>query len=68
MSKCPFCHFENESGALFCEQCKSDLGWAEPNPVQPAPESANGAAAPVVAHEVAEAAFAEPIHAAAVVR
>ena len=22
---CPFCHFENEDGALFCEQCKSDL-------------------------------------------
>jgi hypothetical protein len=26
MLKCPFCHFENEDGALFCEQCKSDLG------------------------------------------
>src|SRR5262245_55404940 len=25
MLKCPFCHFENEDGALFCEQCKSDL-------------------------------------------
>ncbi|MBI1859455.1 MAG: hypothetical protein HYR96_00875 [Deltaproteobacteria bacterium] len=25
MVKCPFCHFENEDGALFCEQCKSDL-------------------------------------------
>lgn len=22
---CPFCHYENEDGALFCEQCKSDL-------------------------------------------
>src|SRR5438128_1906221 len=30
MLKCPFCHFENEDGALFCEQCKSDLGLAEP--------------------------------------
>jgi predicted component of type VI protein secretion system len=29
MSKCPFCNFENEDGALFCEQCKTDLG-AEP--------------------------------------
>jgi hypothetical protein len=28
MVKCPFCHFENEEGALFCEQCKSDLGAA----------------------------------------
>jgi hypothetical protein len=25
MIKCPFCQFENEEGALFCEQCKSDL-------------------------------------------
>src|SRR4051812_8963967 len=23
--KCPFCGFNNEDGALFCEQCKSDL-------------------------------------------
>jgi hypothetical protein len=30
MLKCPFCHFENEDGALFCDQCKSDLGLAEP--------------------------------------
>jgi hypothetical protein len=33
MVKCPFCHFENEDGALFCEQCKSDLappGGADP--------------------------------------
>jgi hypothetical protein len=25
MIKCPFCNFENEDGALFCEQCKSDV-------------------------------------------
>src|SRR5690349_19856843 len=25
MTKCPFCHYENEDGSLFCEQCKSDL-------------------------------------------
>jgi hypothetical protein len=30
MVKCPFCQFENEDGALFCEQCKSDLGLVEP--------------------------------------
>ncbi|HEY1858856.1 MAG TPA: FHA domain-containing protein [Gemmataceae bacterium] len=30
MVKCPFCHFDNEDGALFCEQCKSDLGVPEP--------------------------------------
>src|SRR5260370_19419335 len=26
MNKCPFCQFENETGATFCEQCKSDIG------------------------------------------
>lgn len=26
MVRCPFCQFDNEDGALFCEQCKSDLG------------------------------------------
>ncbi len=26
MIKCPFCQFDNEDGAIFCEQCKSDLG------------------------------------------
>ncbi len=25
MPRCPFCQYENEEGALFCEQCKSDL-------------------------------------------
>jgi hypothetical protein len=30
MVKCPFCHFDNEDGALFCEQCKSDLAGVEP--------------------------------------
>ena len=30
MLKCPFCNFENEDGALFCEQCKSDLGSVAP--------------------------------------
>ena len=29
MMKCPFCQYDNEDGALFCEQCKSDLGAAE---------------------------------------
>jgi len=28
MVKCPFCGFDNEDGALFCEQCKSDLSSA----------------------------------------
>ncbi|HWY85131.1 MAG TPA: FHA domain-containing protein [Gemmataceae bacterium] len=34
MTKCPFCGFDNEDGALFCEQCKSDLSAA------PAPAAA----------------------------
>src|SRR4051794_1431528 len=68
MSKCPYCHFENEAGALFCEQCKSDLGWVEPNAIRPAPEPVNGAATPAEAAEhAAVAAVAEPVHAAAVV-
>ncbi len=25
MVRCPFCQYENEEGALYCEQCKSDL-------------------------------------------
>jgi hypothetical protein len=29
MLNCPFCQFENEDGALFCEQCKSDLSMAD---------------------------------------
>jgi hypothetical protein len=33
MLKCPFCHFDNEDGALFCEQCKSDLGSTPAAPV-----------------------------------
>ncbi|MBM4069513.1 MAG: FHA domain-containing protein [Planctomycetes bacterium] len=33
MLKCPFCSFENEEGALFCEQCKSDLSGVDPVPM-----------------------------------
>jgi hypothetical protein len=36
MLKCPFCNFDNEEGALFCEQCKSDLSGVEPTPASPA--------------------------------
>jgi hypothetical protein len=44
MIRCPFCHFENEEGALFCEQCKSDLGAMTP---EPAPEAMPMAAEPI---------------------
>ncbi|MEY4614732.1 MAG: hypothetical protein RL179_2705 [Planctomycetota bacterium] len=37
MVVCPFCHFSNEDGALFCEQCKSDLAGVESGPVPEAP-------------------------------
>jgi hypothetical protein len=51
MITCPFCQFQNEDGALFCDQCKSDLGATEPataHPAQvtPAPEIAQGLAGP----------------------
>jgi hypothetical protein len=68
MSKCPYCHFENEAGALFCEQCKSDLGWVEPGAVQQAGEPVTAAAVSEPVHgEIAESAVAEPVHAAAIV-
>jgi hypothetical protein len=44
MVKCPFCHYDNEDGALFCEQCKSDLASVEPA----------AAAVPVAAAEIVE--------------
>src|SRR2546426_12342842 len=37
MVKCPFCAFANEDGALFCEQCKSDISSVAPAPVPPPP-------------------------------
>ena len=35
MVKCPFCGFANEDGALFCEQCKSDISSVAPTPAAP---------------------------------
>ena len=73
MTKCPFCHFENEDGALFCEQCKSDLAGVEMTaPVHseqpafgsPLPAAAMETAplvAPVVEAYVAEAIVAEAV-------
>ena len=51
MIRCPFCHFENEEGALFCEQCKSDLAGVEPAIPSVLPIEA---AIPVAAAEVIE--------------
>jgi hypothetical protein len=63
MVKCPFCGFANEDGALFCEQCKSDISNVAPAPSVPAsphptpmPESVPPAAdAPVMAAIVEDA-------------
>ena len=55
MLKCPFCHFDNEEGALFCEQCKSDLAGAVAVPV--------AHAEPVEAIPTAEALPVEPYEA-----
>jgi hypothetical protein len=47
MVKCPFCHYDNEDGALFCEQCKSDLAGVETaQPIE--------AAVPIAAAEIVE--------------
>jgi hypothetical protein len=36
MMKCPFCQYENDDAALYCNQCKSDLGVMQPDEaVQP---------------------------------
>jgi hypothetical protein len=63
MVKCPFCGFSNEDGALFCEQCKSDISNVAPAPSvppvpppTPMPESVPPAAeAPIMAAIVEEA-------------
>jgi hypothetical protein len=72
MVKCPFCHYDNEDGALFCEQCKSDLAAAEPakaaaaqaipaaTPIEAIPFAGAVEAAPVSAH-VMEATVAEAV-------
>jgi hypothetical protein len=51
MVKCPFCHYDNEDGALFCEQCKSDLAGVEPA-MTATPIEAE--AVPLVAAEIVE--------------
>lgn len=58
MTKCPFCGFDNEDGALFCEQCKSDLSAVPAPAASGAPETVPMAA---VLEEVAMAAVVEAI-------
>lgn len=66
MLKCPFCQFDNEEGALFCDQCKSDLASAEapgertlPPDDATIPDEAPMAAVVEEAHHVPVAALAE---------
>src|SRR5439155_516773 len=56
MLKCPFCGFANEDGALFCEQCKSDLST-----VAPPPAHADEVPMAVVVEDVPVAAMAEAV-------
>jgi hypothetical protein len=63
MILCPFCHFQNEDGALFCEQCKSDLSGVPEIPSaepvgDPYPEEEPIAAVPI--DEVPEVFEPEP--------
>ncbi len=66
MIKCPFCQFNNEDGALFCEQCKSDLASVAPDThPEPVPVAAileeSVQAIPVEPIPVATATPIEPI-------
>jgi hypothetical protein len=56
MLKCPYCQFDNEDGALFCEQCKSDLGGVAAAEAVPVAAAVAVEAAPLEAAVMAEAA------------
>jgi hypothetical protein len=63
MIKCPFCQYDNEEGALFCEQCKSDLGVLEATEVAPAavPTQQEEAMEPPVAEMMESVPMAHPV-------
>ncbi len=69
MVKCPFCQYQNEDGALFCEQCKSDLSAvpaeaaAATMPMGEVVEAAPMEAAPAM-EMAAEPVMAAPVEAA----
>jgi hypothetical protein len=54
MVKCPFCHYDNEDGALFCERCSSDLSGVAASAPPPPP-------IPAAEPEPIPMAFAEPM-------
>ena len=62
--KCPICTFENEDGALFCEQCKSDLSVGDQQPVE---EPVAVAATPIESLQEGSAGNNDPPIAAVVV-
>lgn len=61
MIKCPFCHFDNEDGALFCERCTSDLTAVAANVPEPEPIQAAPLVAEAMPFEAIPIATAEPI-------
>jgi hypothetical protein len=66
MVKCPFCGFENEEGALFCEQCKSDLSGVPSSAPAAAPPAADVVEAAPVAEVIEAAPVADVVEAAPV--
>lgn len=62
MIKCPFCHFDNEDGALFCERCSSDLSSVAPAP-GPAPAAPPPPPIPLAVPEPIPMAMPEPLDA-----
>lgn len=63
MIKCPFCQYDNEEGALFCEQCKSDLGVLESTERAPVavPSHEEEAMEPPVSETIESVPTARPI-------
>lgn len=55
MVKCPFCQYQNEDGALFCEQCKSDLSAVPAGSEMPMAAMALDAGAPAMAMPMGDA-------------
>jgi pSer/pThr/pTyr-binding forkhead associated (FHA) protein len=63
MIECPFCGFSNEDGALFCEQCKSDLAGVPSTGAGPAVMADVIEASPVEEAQVADVIEASPVEA-----
>jgi hypothetical protein len=66
MIKCPFCHFDNEDGALFCERCTSDLSGVASTPARSAPPPPPPPVAPAIPMAEAFPVGSDPVFAEAV--